>query len=58
MKWIATAAAWFSTFSENGLVTRVKRRIPIRIVRLFRFDVRRADVVRVAVAGGDALLAG
>jgi hypothetical protein len=29
----ATIAAWFSTFLLNALVKRVKRRIPIRIVR-------------------------
>lgn len=30
------AAAWFSTFFENALVSRVKRRIDIRIVRFWR----------------------
>ncbi len=36
MKCSATAAAWFSTFFEKPLVKRVKRRIPIHIVRLVR----------------------
>ncbi len=36
MKCSATVAAWFSTFFEKPLVKRVKRRIPIRIVRLAR----------------------
>jgi hypothetical protein len=36
VKWSATAIAWFSTFFENPLVRRVKRRMCIRIVRLAR----------------------
>ena len=36
MKWSATAAAWFSTFFENPLVSRVNRRMLIRIVRFCR----------------------
>ena len=36
MKCRLTIAAWFSTFLEKPLVRRVKRRIPIRIERLFR----------------------
>jgi hypothetical protein len=33
MKCRATAAAWFSIFFENALVSRVNRRRLIRIVR-------------------------
>lgn len=33
MAWSATAQAWFSTFFEKALVSRVNRRISIRIVR-------------------------
>jgi hypothetical protein len=33
-KWRAIAAAWFSIFLENPLVSRVNQRIPILIVRL------------------------
>jgi hypothetical protein len=29
-------AAWFSTFFENPLVSRVNRRIPIRMLRFCR----------------------
>lgn len=32
----ATACAWFSIFLENAFVSRVKRRMFIRIVRLLR----------------------
>jgi hypothetical protein len=34
-------AAWFSTFFENALVSRVKRRMCIRIVRWSAPDVER-----------------
>ena len=33
MKYRATIAAWFSSFFENALVSLMKRRIDIRIVR-------------------------
>ena len=36
MKWRATASAWFRNRFEKAFVRRVKRRIPIRMVRLFR----------------------
>jgi hypothetical protein len=36
MKWREIAAAWFSTFFENALVSRVNRRIDIRMVRFCR----------------------
>ncbi len=43
MKWRLTAAAWFSTFLENAVVSRVNRRMRIRIVRVWGV----ADVGRV-----------
>ena len=36
MKYRATAAAWFSTFLLNAFVSRVNRRMDIRIVRFWR----------------------
>jgi hypothetical protein len=33
MKWSGTAAAWFSTFFEKALVSRVNRRMCILIVK-------------------------
>jgi hypothetical protein len=36
MKWSATAALWLSTFFEKALVSRVNRRMFIRIVRFWR----------------------
>jgi len=36
MKYIATAAAWFSSFLENALVSCVNQRMDIRIVRFCR----------------------
>lgn len=36
MKWSATACSRFSTFFEKALVSRVKRRMLIRIVRFER----------------------
>src|SRR6266511_830343 len=38
MKCRLTAWAWFSIFLEKAFVRRVKRRIPIRIVRLPRSE--------------------
>jgi len=36
MKWSDTAAAWFSTFREKAFVSRVNRRIDIRMFRFWR----------------------
>jgi hypothetical protein len=36
MKYKATVAAWFSSFFEKAFVSRVNRRIDIRIVRFWR----------------------
>jgi hypothetical protein len=36
MKYMATAAACFSTFLPNAFVSRMNRRIDIRIVRFWR----------------------
>jgi hypothetical protein len=36
MKWIATAAATFSTFFEKALVNRVNRRMLMRTVKFWR----------------------
>ena len=44
-------AAWFSTFFEKPLVSRVNRRIPIRMVRFLPLDVAGAELGRVGVAG-------
>jgi hypothetical protein len=47
----ATIAAWFSSFFENAFVSRVNRRMDMRIVRFWRFDVGRRDVLWVRRAG-------
>jgi hypothetical protein len=36
MKWIDRAWTWFASFFEKAFVSRVKRRIPIRIERFWR----------------------
>jgi hypothetical protein len=46
--WSATECAWFSTFLENAVVSRVRRRMCIRIVRFWR---SKLDHYR--VAGGE-----
>lgn len=48
MKCIATAARWFAKFLLNPLVRRVKRRIPILIVRFWR---SMCDVLMCFVSG-------
>jgi hypothetical protein len=49
MKCSATATARFPTFFENVLVSRVKRRIPIRIVQVLALDAGCAYVVPVGI---------